>query len=479
MLVQLNYDHSGQGRDLETPGPDRARSEPMPYASAKRFVIAAIVVILGFGTLLPLVNLIVDPFRAFGMPEIPGLTDIKPMSTHRSRLSKAYSVCAKRPDLVFLGGSRAEFLYDPRYPALSTMSHVPYNLALPGIGVFEIEMMLRHAYFASGRLKHAYISLDFLMFNAYRELYSLKSEIADFDPDHLVLSPKDNCLRAYSRYADILLFSMPALEASWTTLRTRHFDEIYWPDGLRHSFYNTLAMSLRTETTQRIRFANYEVMYLDRVWLPPPWHRYCFESDNGLSTVRALRQIVKFARDHGIELVFVLTPEHARLLAAIKEIGLQSSYEQWKRIVVEVVAEDAAARGVPEFPIYDFSTVNAITAEAVPASGLSRMFYWYEGSHGNVTVGRMVLDRVLEKDTQNDLPANFGMKLVKNNIDTHLAQSREALRAYEDSHLADVADIKEEARQFRYIPVDPSTCPQAKEALAVSSSGNSGAMNYP
>lgn len=431
----------------------------MARSPAKTFAIAAAVTVTVAAFMLPAINLVIDPFRAFGGPEIAGLTEVKPASTHRGRLSKAYSVCRIRPDLIFMGGSRAEFLYDPRHPAVAAISQHPYNLALAGTGIFETGLMLRHAYFASGRLNTAVISLDFLMFNAYREIVSLRREIIDYTADRLVLSPADSCLQAYLRESDTLLFSAAALESSYMTVTTQDFYEIYFSDGLRHPYYNMLSKTLRLPVLQRRGLISHARQYIDWVWLPPPDRRYCFRTDDGsISTFAVLRDIVSFARDKGVYLIFVLSPEHAYLQVAMREAGLWPLYERWKRNIVEILGTDAAQHGDGGFPLYDFSRLNAITTEpAPPLEPNARMMYWYEASHSNLIVGNLILDRVLgHVEPGTTMPANFGERIDAGSIEAHLAQGRIDLDRYYDGHPDSVQEVRQVAASLDYLGRQPA-----------------------
>jgi hypothetical protein len=76
-------------------------------------------------------------------------------------------------------GSRVALGIDP--------VHV-YNFGIPGMGLEESALTLRHAVFASRRLRLALIGLDFMMFNANREVLAPQTEKIAFDPQRLVLS---------------------------------------------------------------------------------------------------------------------------------------------------------------------------------------------------------------------------------------------------------------------------------------------------
>ncbi|HEV2098995.1 MAG TPA: hypothetical protein VGR45_08730 [Stellaceae bacterium] len=420
-----------------------------PVARALTLAVAGCIGIAA--VLIPAFNLAVDPYRAFGSPEIPGITGVKPETTTYGRLSKAFSVCRVRPDLVFMGSSRNEFLYNPEYGPVRAISRHPYNLSLAGTNIYEMDLMLRHAYYASGRLKTAILGIDFLMFNAFREAESVKREVVDFDPDELILSGRDNCFRDYLRHAGTLLFSPAALAASVKTLAEQDFIEIYLADGMRHPYYNTLSRGLRQMLTQRPGLFGQANAYVQLMWLPPPERNYCFSTPGkAISTLDVFAQMVAFAREKGIRLIFTINPNYMTMISAIKEAGLWPKYEEWKRRMVEILAEDAHKHGDDGFPLYDFTRMNDITAEYAPANDANyRMTYWYEGSHSSQIVGNMMLDKVLHHPNPAD-PDYFGVRLRQDNIDVELAKSRQALDLYYGIHPDLVHDIKSMVASFPY-----------------------------
>ncbi len=89
-----------------------------------------------------------------------------------------------------------------RHPGWRKFPGKPYDLALAGSGIKELELTLRHAVYADPHLRHVVLALDFLMFNANREAVVFGTEVLDFDPNALLTSPSDSCLRTFFHNAD-------------------------------------------------------------------------------------------------------------------------------------------------------------------------------------------------------------------------------------------------------------------------------------
>jgi hypothetical protein len=165
------------------------------------------------------VNVVVDPFWRFDLVTIEGFNKVKPQVTHQFRLAKAHQVCRLAPENVILGSSRVELGFDPTYEALASLPGATYNLAMAGTGIWELDQTLRHAFFASGRLKVAIAGLDFYMFNANREAVVFETEVINFDKKRLLLSERASCLQSFLYDVDMLM-GVAGLVASWRTAKT-------------------------------------------------------------------------------------------------------------------------------------------------------------------------------------------------------------------------------------------------------------------
>ncbi len=176
-----------------------------------------------------------------------------------------------------------------------------------------------------------------------------------------------------------------------------------------------------------------EIYYSSKIWRAGPDQRYCFTRPGQADTIAIFRNIVKFARESRIDIRFVINPIHARMLIALQAIGLWPQYEQWKRDLVAVLAEDAERNHAEPFPLWDFSGFNTITTEPIPALGdhRSTMRWWWEPSHFQKAAGNLMLDRVLDYGPGlAAVPPDFGVLLSPANIEFRLAVTRERARAY-------------------------------------------------
>ncbi len=137
--------------------------------------------------------------------------------------------------------------------------------------------------------------------------------------------------------------------------------------------------------------------------------------------------MVAFARKSNIDVRFFINPIHVRMLVALQEIGLWPQYEDWKRGITDILAEDAETNHVEPFPLWDFSGANTVTTEEIPPLG----HWWWEPSHYTRKAGDMILDRILNyHDVARSIPEDFGISLTRHNIDRWIMTTRTGLRDY-------------------------------------------------
>jgi tetratricopeptide (TPR) repeat protein len=403
--------------------------------SVRNFLIgfAAAIFLLG-GTVVGL-NLVIDPFWRWDLVTIPGVNGQRTQPL--ARLAKAQIMCRDRPTSVIMGTSRAEVGLDPGHPGWRRFPGRTYNLALAGSGLKELELTLRHAVYASPDLRHVVMALDFLMFNAHREAVVFGTEVKDFDPTRLLGSRSDSCWRTLLYDSDKLLgmrgllFDLAAIRsqmpetARHDPAKVSNWIALYDQNGFRGNNFESVGDLL----VKAGRSADQEAYYALKIWRPPPDRRYCFTRPGQPDTMLVFRDIVRFAREAGIDIRFVINPIHARMSVALQEIGLWPQYEDWKRGVVAVLAEDARQNHAEPFPLWDFSGFNSVTMEAISKSADRR--FWWEPSHYRKAAGDLMLDRVLDyKPHLAAVNADFGILLWSANIDAWLSATRMRGRAY-------------------------------------------------
>jgi hypothetical protein len=422
-------------------------------SNPKHFIVSLLTCFFLAISAIPFANIIIDPFFRFDLIGIEGFNAQKPQFAAQARLAKPGVVCRLQPGSVVLGTSRVEVGINPRHPGWNRSYGSVYNLALAGSGLKELYLTLQHAVHASPRLHQVLVGLDFLMFNAHREAVVFGTEVLGFDAKRLLLSPDDSCWSSLSHDFGLYL-GVQGLAYSfntiWKQLPQSDLDNplsgnlmgwlaLYDRDGYRGGSYDRAQLANSLQQGFRVWFdgasgrdAGQEKYYVSRIWRPAPEERYCFERDGKDNTISLLRAIVDFARRSHIDVKFFINPIHARMLVAIQEGGLWPQYEDWKRQLVSVLADEASANKVSPFPLWDFSGINTVTTEFVPPQqDRAEMKWWWEPSHYRSSAGDFILDRVLGyKDPVRTVPDDFGVLLTSQNIDAWTLKTRGGVREF-------------------------------------------------
>ena len=394
------------------------------------------------------INLVVDPFGMYRIIELEGVNVHKPAVHHRVRLVKAYEVRQVRPRGVILGTSRSHLGLRPSHDGWDPAARPVYNLAFDGATTKEMYHYLVHAH-AVRPLRQVVLGLD-----TYHATLAPATTRPDFDP-HLLDSPAVLAPPSLLRADLKILGSLDTLRASLTTVGSQGDRQPEWfaADGQR---LGDVFFRRPGERFEQLGPREY-FEEIDR--LEVGFKREGRLAANVRKPVRSarppaaasetsmdyIRRIVAFCRTEGIDVRIFIAPEHAHQLEITAAIGEWATIEHAKRVLVQLLAEDAAQRpAAPAIPLWDFSGYSSVTTEALPASGsrAEMRFYW-DSSHFKDVVGDFVLDRVFGlSDLRRTVPPDFGVQLTAATIEPALARLRADQLAYRRSHPEDAVWIR-------------------------------------
>ncbi len=394
------------------------------------------------GAALLLFVVLVDPFWRFNSPLIDGFNRHKIYFTHQARLAKAHQACAQKPAAAIFGSSRVEEAFMMDHPVWQEIGPA-LNMAMGGIMIDELYKNVKHTYYASGKkLKTAVVGLDFYAFNALRQRIIFDKIVVNHDENRLLLDEDDSCLGSFIHDADFFI-GKKALKASAVTVYDQYHlnhghPEYFQRNGAFHPTLNMLYIGMQT-TPFRAGLGGQVGGYIEDIWRPEGSRRYCLQTPEFDSLV-PFRDLVGFALDHDIDLRLFFSPIHAWMGVGLNEAGLYAQYQDWRKALVTIAAEEAETRGKPAFPIWDLAGFNPITT--TPAGKESSVWY-FEGSHYRPRLGDLVLDcifgtSVVGKQYKKD----FCEKVDIHTIESRNAESRKALFAYMRNHPEDAKEIK-------------------------------------
>ncbi|MGI6120268.1 MAG: hypothetical protein ACOYIB_06835 [Desulfosporosinus sp.] len=339
-----------------------------------------------------LFNMFIDPYGIWNSPALERVNAHKSEKYTHQRIFRAIDLERLKPQEIFLGSSRAFFGLDPKYYKILT-GKTAYNLSLNAINTTEMLAYFKHAIYNQPDLQEVVIGLDFYAFNAYHEGRT------DFSADRLN--------KRHITFDDTLntLFSWDACQSSWDTLgyNLEHPDTpLVEENGLltdagikRHhvqslSVQETFDRELSTYLYSKQYFGSYQL------------------------TMDNYRELIRLCQENNIKVIAYISPAHATLWEAIKVAGLWPVFEEWKKEVSALT------------PVWDFSGYTEITTE--PISETIQNFW--DSTHYKKPVGNLVLERMFNPQSDK-VPADFGILISPDNIEAHLAKTRQDQAAWE------------------------------------------------
>ena len=384
-----------------------------------------------------LFNAAIDPYGNVHWIERPGFNSAKPAQQQRIKLVKAADIRRVQPRAIVLGTSRSHIGLRMSHPGWKASPR--YNAAFDGATLEESYAYLQHAE-AVAPLQQVVLGID---------TWQLEENPSSVRPDFnstLLARPREPWTKLRMRFSDLqLLLSIDTLAASVDTLRAQTGAEPNWfgVDGQRlgPEFFRRPGEDYETKSPrayflavdrQEIGFKSPPaLMASGSLSAPVP---------AAINSFEFLHRIVVFCRENHIDLRIFITPAHAHQIEIAAAMGEWDRIEQGKRDLVRLLALDAGAHGTSLAPLWDFSGDSSVTDEPLPlAQNRREMRFYWDSSHFKEEVGDWVLDRLFGMVRPGQaVPGDFGQLLTLANIETVLAEQRDAHTRYVGEHPEDV-----------------------------------------
>ena len=334
----------------------------------------------------------VDPYRCFGTPGVPGLTERKPRASERSAMAKTYMLERIHPRTLLLGNSRVEVGIDPDSGAWPEQYRPVFNAALAGHDLRAAEQFLREALAGEPKPTLVILGLDF------QDFIAAPPDAPDPPPDaedsrlRVDAQGHANRLQTLRIWTDVLetTLNLEAITDSVLTLFGQSADDptmTPWGFNPLHE-YEAFA---RREGYRRL-FEQKDGMYRSEYARFAPND---FAQPMRNVEFRILSRIIDSAVRSHVQLVLMTYPYHRDYLDMLHDLGLWLSFEDWKRAVLRV-ASSRDAGGNP-VRVYDFARYDETTTEPVPATGDRRsVMHWYwEAGHFKSALGDRIIAQLV------------------------------------------------------------------------------------
>lgn len=355
------------------------------------------------------VNYSVNPYDYWDVPRVDGFNAYKPEFGSQQGIAKPEQLHRAQPDIVIMGNSRVQVGFDPHMPSLD--GHQVYNLGLPGYGLSQQFKALKRARREPGDVT-LYVGLDFLDFRISKEEWQR--------PEGRQSAHNKMELR---RYAE-LLWSITAVSDSVKTVLAQ--SKSHPMNVTAQGFNPVLEFQAFVDANGYGQlFDMKEKDYFQDAAARPK--RTGWESPGFNTEWRALDQLIIWAEEEGIDIVFFSHPYHVSFLNIMEQVELWPAFENWKKLVRQKAQSQ-------DIPFWDFSVLSLEVIEAVKPA--TPMVYYWEAGHYKSAMGALMMAHMRGGE-------GFGVLLNGISMETHLTAQRLALQRYNDAHPKDARRLKE------------------------------------
>ena len=394
-------------------------------------------------------NFVVDPYGIFRWVDKPAFNAVKPTATTRGGMAKAYGVFRELPAGLVLGNSRAEVGFDPRHPGWPKQAQPAFNLSIAATGPTTTLRYFQHALAANGRPPSTVVwGIDFMDF------------LVDAHTSHGPDAPTQEEQRLLQSPAELrgLKYGLHQIkDAAESTLTLRALlDSIQTVAARRDPFamdqtalgFNPMRdyRKIAAEQGYWALFRQKDLAYVQNFVRRP---KSIFDASGRSShELEAARTLLRLCRERGIALHLVMYPYHAHFQEAFRIAGHWQAFDDWKRAVVRMVAEEARAAHQPAFVVWDFTGFNEWTSEAIPPRGdrSTPMKWYWEAGHFKRELGDLVLDAVWNPDS---VRHEFGLRIDESNVEAQIIKVRREEANYRQTHEPEIAELEDMAIQAR------------------------------
>ncbi len=346
---------------------------------------------------------VIDPYNLYNWFKYEGINTKKPDTTRYLEEIKLTEAIKLNPNLIILGNSRAEIGFDPESPYLIDQGYSAFNLAIRGTSIFTSTRQLNYLLNKGVKPKKILIALDFIDF-----LSPLKIKENNISPHLLETAPAtiDQWLWRFDS-----LFSITTIKDSITTLLIQNNPEAA---SLTERGFNPLK-----EYVSAARNEGYYVLFRQRA--EENTKNYLKKSSQHLDKTDFLffQEILKSAISTDSQVIVIIYPYHAQILALLEYAGLLPLFSEWKSEIIDQLNLVKESSGYSKFEVLDFSGYGEYQCESIPSKGDLRSttkWYW-EAGHFKSELGNIVIENSLRSSTNPPLPhSNFGKKLQKSNL---------------------------------------------------------------
>lgn len=346
---------------------------------------------------------IIDPYGVSPLNiNLPGINTYKPKRINIDRLIKPYEVWRYQPKTIFLGTSRIHESIDP---AVFDHTHFApaYNAAIPASTLAQNIDNIEQ-----------YIKLDPHVKDIFAELFLY----------NFTGQPQESHPKTWQQLFNDIVSLQISSDAFYAATQTIHANIKGGPvpAHIAKRGHWVPASDFNPATTFT------DSLYIQTVL---SWDRAAKLSLQS-SAMASLDRIVALARQHGIQLHLLLTPNYPWEDYRLMSLGYWPMLEQWLRKMATYQN------------VVSFSQYNNLLEEAPTMN--PPMKWWNDPTHFSLNMGHAMMKAVLGQSEQG-IPGNLARPLNTDTVESVIAERRAGALHWAENHPDFVEDF-EEAKTF-------------------------------
>ena len=335
--------------------------------------------------------LLVDPYKISPLQiHINYFNRYKPASVNIDRYTKPIMVWATQPRTVFLGTSRIHQSIDPKELDESLLAPA-YNASIPASDLGLNRSHLEYYSALNPRLHTVFVEIFLFNFLGHGQTLGPRS-FTDLIEDGVSLFASVDAFRVSMQTMASNIANRP------TTYEVNRRGFFEYPPGHDASGpFGGFPKGIWDIYEKGAKATG-----------KPELHPPAFD---------VLKDLVKIAQARGLDLRFILTPQHAYEIYYIQASNQWDLLSSWIEHITHIA------------PVISFSQPNAITYEEVS----THMRYWNDPFHFSTELGRLMQAGLVGRTTP-EAPANFMRVLTPVNAKEYIHEQRAAITKWAAQH---------------------------------------------
>lgn len=371
-----------------------------PKKTGSQFLLATLCATVALISLVAGFNWLVNPYRLYFPNSQSTQTDKKPRPEQLQQEIRSSLLLRSEADTIIFGNSMMEIGVNPESQVLSGQGYKIFNMGIAGFTLGSSTAGLLPALNRKAP-KYAIIAASF-------------SDYIMQGPSTAPIKIASSAPSAYD-HLRLLTLSLLSGETTLDSIKTLTINRRSYPQTITAYGHNPMFdyKGHAANSGYRVVFntANLRIHESFQKFQSVDYRK----QGNTAKSLDELQSLVKLLQSKGTNVTIVINPLHIDYIASINKFQLTNQFEQWKRDLARISAEEKVA-------VIDFGCEGQALVEPIPTLGDRRteMTGFWDAQHFKPSLGdRMIVMILNPKGAQNEGSSLTGIRLNDEPIESH------------------------------------------------------------